>query len=156
MSNEQCQELKNIQYQTMLINNKKHNNNNMNNGNNKNINEMDNISKFLSKKKISLIKKPWNKLSKGEKMKKIRKYVDKYKYEHKLNDKDTGLLLKYLKSLLERKQLQRSKDVIYNIDKQIIESIPGLSYNKKMQKFTLKRVDKKASSLKSLAPKKTK
>ena len=57
MSNEQCQELKNIQYQTMLINNKKHNNNNMNNGNNKNINEMDNISKFLSKKKNKFNKK---------------------------------------------------------------------------------------------------
>ena len=35
-----------------------------------------------------------------------------------------------------------------------IKQIPGLSFNKKKSKYTLKRVDKKGSTLKCLAPKK--
>ena len=37
-----------------------------------------------------------------------------------------------------------------------IDKIPGLSFNKNANKYTLRRVDKKGSTLKSLAPKKKK
>ena len=39
---------------------------------------------------------------------------------------------------------------------QKIINIPGLKFNKDKNKFTLKNVDKKTSTLKSLAPKKRK
>ena len=53
---------------------------------------------------------------------------------------------------MERKKLQRVKDVQYSIDTGKIISIPGLLFNKKNNKFTLKNMDKKGS-LKSLAQK---
>ena len=121
MSNEECQELKNIQYQTMLINNKKPI---------INTNNTDNISKYLSKKKICLVKKPWNKLGKGDKLNKILLYANTYSENNKLNNTNMEKIIKYLKNLLERKQLQRTKDVIYNIEKGVIIDIPGLSFNK--------------------------
>ena len=37
-----------------------------------------------------------------------------------------------------------------------IEKIPGLSFNKNSNKYTLRRIDKKGSTLKSLAPQKKK
>ena len=46
--------------------------------------------------------------------------------------------------------MQRTKDVIYDVDKGIIKSIPGLTFDKNKKKFTLKRVDKKNSTLKGL------
>ena len=55
---------------------------------------------------------------------------------------------------MERKKLQRVKDVQYSTDLGKIISIPGLLFNIKNNKFTLKNIDKKGSTLKSLAPKK--
>ena len=72
----------------------------------------------------------------------------------KLKDVDKKTLYKYLKRCLERKKLQRVKDVQYSTEKGKIISIPGLLFNNKNNKFTLKNIDKKGSTLKSLAPKK--
>ena len=57
---------------------------------------------------------------------------------------------------MERKKLQRVKDVQYDIEKQKIINIPGLLYHKDKNKFTLKNLDKNSSTLKSLAPKRRK
>ncbi len=57
---------------------------------------------------------------------------------------------------MERKKLQRVKDVQYNVNTGKIINIPGLKFNKDKQKYTLKNVDKKTSTLKSLAPKRRK
>ena len=66
------------------------------------------------------------------------------------------VLKHYLYQCLERKKLQRTKDVIYDMQTGEIKQIPGLSFNKNTNKYTLRRVDKKGSTLKSLAPKKKK
>ena len=57
---------------------------------------------------------------------------------------------------MERKKLQRQKDVVYDIETNAIKSITSLIFNKTTNKFTLKRSDKRTSTLKSLAPKKIK
>ena len=62
----------------------------------------------------------------------------------------------FISTSLDRKKLQRTKDVTYDTNTGIIKSIPCLSFNKTSKKFTLKRCDKRPSTLKSLAPKKTK
>ena len=46
-------------------------------------------------------------------------------------------------------------DVIYDKDTGIIKEIPALTYTKSTKHFTLKNIDKRVSTLKSLAPKKT-
>ena len=57
---------------------------------------------------------------------------------------------------MDRKKLQRARDVNYNISTGKIIDIPGLLFNKNTNKFTLKNLDKKGSTLKNLAPKRRK
>ena len=139
---DECVELKNIKYQTMLINKTKLNENTQT--------HTTNIEQFLKKESMQTSKKPWNKLEKSIKRKKLFKFVETYATKHK------EMLKQYLYQCLERKKLQRTKDVIYNINTGKIEKIPGLSFNKNSNKYTLRRIDKKGSTLKSLAPKKKK
>ena len=62
-----------------------------------------------------------------------------------------------MKDCLDRKKLQRVKDVIYYKTLGEIKEIPALSYNKSNNHFTLKNLDaKRVSTLKSLPPKKLK
>lgn len=146
MSNE-CQELKNINYQTMLLNNNTITNKKPN---------IDNISEILSKNNENSGKKPWNKLGKSVKLKKLIEYHEKYSEDNSLSSKEKSTLRKYLLTCLERKQIQRTKDVVYDQYEGRIINIPALIYNKNLKKFTLKRSDKKSSTLKSLAPKRKK
>jgi hypothetical protein len=143
-----CQELQNIKYQTMLLNH------------NSKIYEStpntENIEIFLRNEKESNKNKPWSKLSKSSKLKKINQYVITYSEEKKLNEEQTKELKIYLLKCLERKKLQRQKDVVYDIETNAIKSITSLIFNKTTNKFTLKRSDKRTSTLKSLAPKKIK
>ena len=143
-----CQELQNIKYQTMLLNH------------NSKIYEStpntENIEIFLKNEKESNKNKPWSKLSKASKLKKINDYAITYSQEKKLNEQQTKELRTYLLKCLERKKLQRQKDVIYDIETNTIKSITSLIFNKTTNKFTLKRQDKKTSTLKCLPPKKIK
>ena len=61
----------------------------------------------------------------------------------------------FLRDCLDRKKLQRVKDVVYDKTNGSIKEIPALSYTKANKHFTLKNMDKRVSTLKSLAPKKT-
>ena len=56
-------------------------------------------------------------------------------------------------AILERKKLQRIKDVIYEINTGEIKDIPGLTFNEKNRKFILRKIDKNGSTLRNLAPK---
>jgi len=142
---DECIELKNIKYQTMLLQNSIK------------IYETtpntENIEQFLEKEKLLNITKPWNKLNKFSKMQKLNQYCKEYGDENKLNDSEIKEMIKYLTTCLERKKLTRQKDVTYDIDNNKIKLIPGLIYNKLNNRFTLKRQDKKTSTLKCLAPK---
>ena len=145
---DECLELKNIKYQTMLLNN-----------NSKTISTTPNIlniEHFLKKEQELSKKKPWNKLGKAIQLKRIYIYIDEYCKKNKYNNNQKKKLKLYLLTCLDRKKLQRQKDIIYDIKTNKIKNIPGLIFNKKNNKFTLKRKEKKTSTLKCLAPKKPK
>lgn len=146
MSNkgEECMELKNIKYKTMLQHNK---------AIQSNIPSSDNISQFLEKEKKINSKKPWTRLQKSVKLDKLQIFANDYSKQTELTKTQSKLLIDFLISSLEKKKLQRTKDIIYDSKTGKIKSIPGLSVNKTSNKFTLKRVDKKKETLKnSLAP----
>ena len=63
----------------------------------------------------------------------------------------TQKLYQYLVYSLDRNRLQKIKEVTYDKDTGIIESIPSLVFNSKTSKFTLKRNDKRNSTLLSLS-----
>jgi hypothetical protein len=144
---EECLELKNIMYKTMLIN-----------GNplpeTKSEKDLSNLDKFLENEKINNVNEPWCKLNKTIKTKKILDFVEKYKTDKNLDNEEEKILTTFLKDCLDRKKLQRVKDVVYDKTNGSIKEIPALSYTKSSKHFTLKNIDKRVSTLKSLAPKK--
>jgi len=147
-NSEECLELKNIKYKTMLLN-----------GNplkeTKSENDLSNLDKFLEDEKNNNVNEPWCKLNKTIKTKKILEFVEKYKSEKNLDQEEEKALLTFLRDCLDRKKLQRVKDVVYDKTNGSIKEIPALSYTKANKHFTLKNMDKRVSTLKSLAPKKT-
>jgi hypothetical protein len=144
----ECQELKNIKYKTMLLNG-------VPLKETKSSNDLSNLDKFLENEKINNTNEPWCKLNKTVKTKKLHEYVEIYKQENHLTDEETELLITFLKDCLDRKKLQRVKDVIYDKENGLVKEIPSLCYIKSSKHFTLKNVDKRISTLKSLAPKKS-
>jgi hypothetical protein len=142
-----CVELKNIQYKTMLLKG----------GPARIVRSTDtiaNLDKFLEDEKNANVLDSWSNLDKTLKMKKLMVYAETYKVENTLSEDEYSLMLKFLKESLDHKKLQRVKDVNYDKTSGLIKSIPALNYNKATSHFTLKNVDKRVSTLKSLPPKK--
>lgn len=144
---DECQELKNIKYKTMLLN-----------GNplieTKTQNNVSNLELFLENEKNNNGNEPWCKLNKTIKTKKLLDFIELYKKDNNLDEEETKNLVLFLKDCIDRKKLCRVKDVIYDKQNGIIKDIPALTYIKSSKHFTLKNVDKRISTLKSLAPKK--
>jgi len=146
ISNDECHELKNIKYKTMLLNgNPLHET--------KSSNDISNLDKFLENEKNNNSFEPWCKLNKTIKTKKLIEYVDTYKIDKKLDEYESNNLISFLKDCLDKKKLQRVKDVIYDKINGNVKDIPALSYVKSNKHFTLKNIDKRVSTLKSLTPK---
>jgi hypothetical protein len=148
MSNE-CIELKNIKYKSMLLNG---------NGDEKEetVENLSNLDLFLADEKKSISNEPWTKLDKTTKLLKFNDFIDEYIEQHKYSQDDKTSLFNFLSTNLDRKRLLKTKEVLYNKETGKIQSIPSLIYNTSAKKFTLKRCDKRQSTLKSLAPKKNK
>jgi len=144
---DECLELKNIKYKTMLLSGAPLQET-------KSSNDLSNLEKFLENEKNNSKNEPWCKLDKTIKTKKIIEFIQLYKKENNMDEEESTLLTSFLKDCLERKKLQRVKDVIYDKTNGSIKEIPALSYTKQTKHFTLKNIDKRVSTLKSLTPKK--
>jgi len=103
----------------------------------------------------SQVKQPWNKLTRQERINLLGDFSRRYLEENSLSIEEEPTLHAYLNSAMDKKRLSKVKEIVYDKEKQIITSIPILSYNTVNKRFTLKRVDKRQSTLKSLTPKKS-
>jgi len=148
VNNEECIELKNIKYKTMLLSG-------VPIKETKSANDLSNLEKFLENEQINNKNEPWCKLDKTIKTQKLIEYVNLYKEENNLDDEESKLLISFFKDCLNRKKFQRVKDVIYDKTTGLIKEIPALSYIKATKHFTLKNIDKRVSTQKSLPVKKT-
>ena len=140
-----CVELRNIKYKSMLLKKTspkqvtKHNSN---------------IDDFLEKERTQNKEDQWVKLDKSMKMKKMSAFVETYATENNLCMKDKTALYEFLTSSIDQKKLTKTKEVIYDKLTGTIKSIPCLVHcPASIKKFTLKRCEKRQSTLKSLAPK---
>ena len=111
-----------------------------------------NIDNILENEKNSNKSDPWNKLDKSAKVVKLKEYSTRYGKEQECNDAEITALYRFLLANLEQKKLLRAKDVVYDKVTGIVTSIPCLIYHAGLKKFTLKRCEKRQSTLKSLAP----
>lgn len=144
----ECQELKTIKYKTMLLNGAPLKET-------KTTNNLSNLDKYLENEKNNNMAEPWCKLYKTIKMKKLQDFVEVYGSKNDLDEEEKNLMLAFLKDCIDRKKLQKVKDVVYDKEEGIIKDIPSLCFMKANKHFTLKNMDKRVSTLKSLAPKKT-
>lgn len=143
---DECLELKNINYKTMLLTGVQQPAQRK-----QNISEnIANIDLFLDKESKMNKNEPWNKLDKTDKIKQLCLYVNSISESHALTQEEADNLKTYLTMSLDKKKLQCVKDVQYDKVTGKIKTIPILSYNPVSRKFTLKRSEKRASTLKSL------
>jgi len=146
---DECIELKNIKYKTMLLSG------NVINEIKSSNDDLTNLEKFLEDDKQNNKNEPWSKLDKTIKTKKLLSFAEKYTKDKNFGEEEEKLLVSFLKDCLDRKKLQRVKDVDYDKTSGEIKDVPALSYNKSTKHFTLKNLDKqRVSTLKSLPPKK--
>ena len=115
---------------------------------------LDDLDKFLENEKITNSTEPWCKLDKTDKIKKLTVFANNYKIANNLTESEYNQLMAFFRDCLDKKKLQRIKDVIYNKDMGEIQDVPALYHNKIANIFTLKNIDKHVSTLKGLAPKK--
>lgn len=140
---DECQELKNIKYKTMLLSGNKKTLNSV-------INDVANLDLILDNENEKSKKESWNKLDKSAKMYKITQYIEKIKPTYKLTNEEAEILKTYLSTNLDKKNLQRNKDVVYVKESGILEHIPNLQFNNSTRKFSLRKQSQ--SVAKNLGP----
>ena len=116
--------------------------------------DMGMLDKFLENEKTTNSVEPWNKLDKTVKIRKLTSFAEEYKTKNMLSQEEYSKLIVFLKDCLDRKKLQKVKDVVYDKVNGEVKDIPALHHNKTVNHFTLKNNDKHVSTTRSLAPKK--
>ena len=148
MDNQQCNELKNIQYKSMLLSK---NSNTPDLMSNKNNSDFD-LDKFLDDERKTRSNENWNKMDKTFKIRKLNQYAEQFCLKNNCPENCVKNLKILLKTHLDKKRLLSNKEVEYCRDNQEIVNIPSLHYKNK--RFTIERSDKRISTIKSLAPSK--
>ncbi len=113
------------------------------------------IYELLEREKNSMSTEPWNKLDKRLRIQKLHSYAEKYGRDNGLPHKEIKSLKLFFSECLTQNKLSKVKDVEYNKDTGVITNIPGLFLNSTTKMFTVRNLDNKASSIKSLTPKKS-
>ena len=113
------------------------------------------IDNILENEKINNKNEAWNKLDKTVKIQKLHIFAEKYGKDNTLPIKEIKHLKLFFNESLNKNKLQKTKDVIYDKEKGVVQSIPSLTFNPTNRNFTLKNLDAKhVSTIKSLTPKK--
>jgi len=112
--------------------------------------KIDNINSFLEKESSINKSESWNKLDKTGKIKLLNNYADSLVETNTLSLSEVTELKQYLTDSLDKKKLQHVKDVLCDKITGKILAIPTLHFNPITKKYTLKRSEKRVSTLKSL------
>lgn len=99
------------------------------------------INMFLSMDMEKNKKGVWSKLSKTEKVKKIKNYIKNVlAKEHELTEAELLYANKFFSLWMDRKKLSKNNELIYNQDVGLIEGIEGLTFNVETRKFTINSI----------------
>lgn len=127
----QCKELKTLNYKNIINNGKTINNTTQN------MTSMENLDVFLKKDIENNKNVKWSKLTKTEKIKKLKNFIDKNKTKYKVDEKEYNSQIKILLNLVDKKKQSKQNELNYNSDEGEIESINDLSYNDVNKTFVL-------------------
>jgi hypothetical protein len=125
-----CKEYDSLKYKTMIMN-----------GTNieptLDTNE-EKINMFLNMDIEKNKKGVWSKLSKTEKIKKIKNYIKNVLIkEYDLTETEVLNANKFFSLWMDKKKLSKNNELSYNQEVGLIESIEGLSFNIETRKFTI-------------------
>lgn len=96
------------------------------------------INNFLNMDIEKNKKGVWSKLSKTEKIKKIKNYIKNVLIkEYELTDAEVLNANKFFSLWMDKKKLSKNNELSYNQEVGLIESIEGLSFNVETRKFTI-------------------
>jgi hypothetical protein len=118
-------------------------------------NSMVHIDELLETEKNTMNTESWNKLDKRLKIQKLHAYAEKYGRENALPVKEIKSLKMFFSECLTKDKLSKVKDVDYDKQNGVINSISGLAFNTLSRTFTIRNLEKKVSTLKSLTPKRS-
>ncbi len=140
---EECRELKNIRYKSLMLHGTP-------------LQEtrastcLENVEHILEAETIHKSSEPWCKLNKTMKLRKLLEYVPVFRESTPLSEEDAANLALFFQDCLNKKKLTKVKDVVYDREKGCIVDIPSLAFGVAKRHFTLKNLDKRTSTLKSL------
>lgn len=93
----------------------------------------------------------WSKMNKPARLRALMAFSETYRDEHELTLSEYNTLVEFIKECLNKKKLNRIKDVNYNTETGRIKAINGLVFTRTTNKFTLRNLDKHhCSTVKSL------
>jgi hypothetical protein len=145
---DECIELKNIKYKTMLLSSE-----NTALVDYKIKQTLTNLDEFIKQDKLHVETLPWSKLNKTMKLGKLDEFVENYSKTNNITCNEKTELIHLLQDSLNRKLLQKAKDINYDKNNGVIKNIPNLIFNNSSRKYVIKNNEKKTSALKYLAPK---
>jgi hypothetical protein len=144
----ECKEYNALKFKTMIMTG---NNIDQKIDNETNKEELDD---FLMKEMANNKKQPWAKLSKTDKIKKLKKYiVDVLKQKHDLTDIERSNLKRFMLNLLDRKKMTKNSEIDYDEENGIIKDIYIISFDQTTRKFSINKTPT-SSSKKSVSTKK--
>ena len=102
------------------------------------------LEQFLNLNASEAYKRPWHRLERGLRLNRIRNFVETEKKRMSLSDEDTEYLKTKIDKALEKKLLNSKTCVVYDQEKEEIQEIKGLIYQKTAEGRILSNiVDKK-------------
>ena len=111
---------------------------------------------FLDNEIMINKKQSWSKLTKTEKIKKVKYYLDnKGKTTFSLTDEEVMNARRFILTLLDRKKMTKNNEIEYDEDSGEILSINIIEFNFEKRKFTLNKSMKNKSSKKTAKNKST-
>jgi hypothetical protein len=145
---DECIELKNLQYKSMLTGG-----NIICDNKTEVINDLNVLEKFLEDHKLHNQYDNWSKMDNVNKIQKLLDYTKLYIEKNELSEIEFEKLSRFFQICVQNKQLNRAKDVIYDKVTKKVKDVPALLYDKHMKTFTIKNSDKmRIHTLKSLPP----
>jgi len=130
MSKDECKEYNSLKYRTMI-------------STGANIDTFsdsteETLNKFLNLDIENNKKGVWSKLSKTEKIKKIKSYVkDNLTTTHGLTEEEENTAIRFFILMIERKKLSKNNELSYNQENGNIDQIGGLIFHPDTRKFTI-------------------
>jgi len=130
MSKDECKEYNSLKYRTMISTGE--NIDTFSDATEESLNQFLNLDIENNKKGV------WSKLSKTEKIKKIKSYVkDTLTKTHSLNEEEAATAIRFFILMIERKKLSKNNELSYNQENGNIDQIGGLLFNTENRKFTI-------------------